>query len=48
MTNYIDYKKIRLLGEGAYGKAFLVESLNDGLKWVIKEIDMDFMEESEQ
>ena len=45
MTNYIHYKKIKLLGEGAFGKAFLVESLADETKWVIKEMDMAFMSE---
>ncbi len=30
------YKRIKLLGEGAFGKAYLVESLKDGTKCVLK------------
>ena len=30
------YKKIRLLGEGSFGKAFLVECKSDGSQCVIK------------
>jgi len=35
-AEYELYKRIRLLGEGAYGKAYLVESLKDGSLCVIK------------
>ena len=30
------YRRIKLLGEGAFGKAYLVESLKDGSKCVLK------------
>ena len=29
------YKRIKLLGEGAFGKAYLVECLEDGYIWII-------------
>lgn len=37
------YKKLKLLGQGAYGKAFLVESTEDGSKWVMKQINISDM-----
>ncbi|EAR90451.2 kinase domain protein (macronuclear) [Tetrahymena thermophila SB210] len=43
-----DYKKIKLLGQGTYGKAFLVERKSDGLKCVIKQIEMSHMTEEER
>lgn len=30
IKDYECYKRIKLLGEGAFGKAFLVESIKDG------------------
>ena len=35
-----DYKKIKLLGEGSFGKAFLVERAKDNVKCVVKQIEM--------
>ncbi len=35
-----EYKKIRLLGEGSYGKAYLVEREKDNTKCVVKQIEM--------
>lgn len=37
------YNKVRLLGEGAYGKAFLVTAESTGEYCVIKEIDITSM-----
>lgn len=36
MAEFELYKRIKLLGEGSFGKAYLVEDLKDGTKWVIK------------
>lgn len=45
--NYI-YKKIKLLGEGSYGKAYLVECLKDQTKCVIKRINLKDLSEEEK
>lgn len=37
------YRRIRLLGKGAYGKAYLAESYRDKDICVIKQIDISFM-----
>lgn len=42
------YKKIQTLGSGAYGTAFLVKGQTSGRQMVIKEIDLNEMEESDQ
>jgi len=42
------YRKIKLLGQGAYGKAYLVECTQDHSKWVIKQIDMSGMSSEER
>ncbi len=42
------YRRIKLLGEGAFGKAFLVECVSDGSKCVIKQMDLNTMSEEEQ
>ena len=42
------YKRLKVLGEGSYGKALLCESLIDGSLCVIKELDLNFMSESEK
>ena len=42
------YKKIKLLGEGAFGKAYLVSCENSGDQAVIKEIDITKMTEEEK
>ncbi len=47
-AQYELYKRIRLIGEGAFGKAFLVECLQDGSKWVIKQMQMNSMSEAEK
>ncbi|CAD8124813.1 unnamed protein product [Paramecium sonneborni] len=41
------YKRIKLLGSGAYGKAYLSESIRDGQLCVIKQIDVSFMKQDE-
>ncbi|CAD8210620.1 unnamed protein product [Paramecium pentaurelia] len=41
------YKRIKLLGSGAYGKAYLAESIRDGQLCVIKQIDVSFMKQDE-
>jgi NIMA (never in mitosis gene a)-related kinase len=42
------YKIIRVLGEGSFGKCYLVESLSDKAKCVIKQIDIKFMTQQEK
>ena len=42
------YRKIKLLGQGSFGKAFLVECLQDKSLCVIKEMDMKNMSEQER
>ena len=42
------YKKVKLLGEGSFGKAYLVERISDGLKCVMKQIDIQKMSEQER
>ena len=42
-----NYKKIRELGEGGFGIAFLVERVSDGVKFVIKEVSVVGLTESE-
>lgn len=42
------YKRLKVLGEGSYGKALLCESCVDGSLCVIKELDLNFMSESEK
>ncbi|CAD8211703.1 unnamed protein product [Paramecium octaurelia] len=41
------YKRIKLLGSGAYGKAYVAESIRDGQLCVIKQIDVSFMKQDE-
>ncbi|EGR27184.1 protein kinase domain protein [Ichthyophthirius multifiliis] len=43
-----DYKKIKLLGEGSYGKAYLVERIIDNQLCVIKQIDISHMTDQEK
>jgi len=40
-----EYTKVKLLGEGSFGKAFLVKSKTTGEQAVIKEIDISHMPE---
>jgi NIMA (never in mitosis gene a)-related kinase len=42
------YKKIKTLGSGAYGVAYLVKGSNSGREMVIKEIDLAAMDEGDQ
>ncbi|EAR85026.2 plant dual-specificity MAP kinase kinase family domain protein (macronuclear) [Tetrahymena thermophila SB210] len=45
---YEIYKRLKLLGEGSFGKAYLVESQSDKSKWVIKQISLDAMSPEEK
>lgn len=40
VAEYEIYKRIKLLGEGAFGKAYLVEQLVDKTLWVSKYINL--------
>lgn len=42
------YRKIRLLGEGSFGKAYLIERVSDKLLCVMKTIDIGRMGEQEK
>lgn len=42
------YKRIKLLGEGSFGKAYLVECVSDNTKCVIKQMDLNSMSEDEK
>lgn len=42
------YRRIKLLGEGSFGKAFLVECVADGSLCVVKQMDMKKMTEEEK
>jgi serine/threonine protein kinase len=42
------YTKEKLLGEGSFGKAYLVTRKSDGLKCVQKQIDIHRMSETEK
>ncbi|CAD8131755.1 unnamed protein product [Paramecium octaurelia] len=42
------YKRIRLLGQGSFGKAYQCESLKDHSLCVIKQIDMRYLSEEEK
>jgi len=46
--SYESYKKIKILGKGSYGKAFLVEAESDGSLAVIKKIDIAKLSEQEK
>ena len=43
-----DYEKGKLLGQGAFGKAYLVKRVADGLSCVMKVIDMRGMNDAEK
>lgn len=47
-AEYETYRRVKLLGEGSYGKAFLCQNVLDGSLCVIKEVDLNFMPESEK
>lgn len=42
------YQKVKLLGEGSFGKAFLVKRQSDGFMCVMKMIDIHRMSEAEK
>ena len=42
------YTRIKILGEGSFGKAFLVQGKNSGDKAVVKEININHMSEEEK
>ena len=46
--NITPYKKIKVLGQGSYGKAYLVECIADRTLQVLKQMDMRGMSESEK
>lgn len=48
VAEYELYKRIKLLGEGSFGKAYLVECLSDGSLCVIKQVDLSKMSEQEK
>ncbi len=43
-----NYTKIKLLGEGSFGKAYLITRNSDGLQCVMKQIDIGKMSENEK
>ena len=43
-----EYSKVKLLGEGSFGKAFLVRRVKDGNQCVMKMIDIHRMSEKEK
>ena len=47
-TTEENYKKLKKLGEGAFGKAFLVKCASNGALAVIKQINLASMEHSEK
>lgn len=47
-TEHELYKRIKLLGEGSFGKAYLVKSLSDDSYCVIKQIDLSKLTEEEK
>jgi len=47
-AEYEIYKRIKLLGQGAFGKAFLVECIKDNTLCVIKQVDLNNLPENEK
>lgn len=45
---YESYKKIKVIGKGSFGKAFLVQAESDGSYAVINKIDIASMSEQEK
>jgi len=41
------YKRIKLLGEGSFGKVYLVQGSNDGSFYVIKQFSLNEMDEKQ-
>ena len=48
VADYEHYKRIKLLDEGAFGKAFLAECVSDKTLCVIKQVDLSKMNDSEK
>ena len=48
IAEYEHYKRLKLLGEGAFGKAYLVECVSDKTLCVIKQVDLSKMTEQEK
>lgn len=46
-AEYEHYQRIKLLGEGSFGKAYLVKCLSDDSHCVIKQVDLSGMDEKE-
>jgi len=46
--SYETYKKVKTLGVGTFGTAYLVDCVNSGTKAVIKQIDIENMSEEER
>lgn len=47
-AEYELYKRIKLLGQGSYGKAYLVQVLSDNSYCVIKQMDLSAMNDEEK
>lgn len=48
VAEYEVYKRIKVLGEGSFGKAYLVECLSDHTLCVIKQVDLSKMNDQEK
>jgi NIMA (never in mitosis gene a)-related kinase len=46
--SYESYKKVKILGKGSFGKAFLVRAESDDSLYVIKQIDMADMSREDE
>jgi NIMA (never in mitosis gene a)-related kinase len=42
------YKRIKLLGSGSYGRAYLVREVATGQEWAVKQIDLADLSPQEQ
>jgi len=47
-VEHTQYKRVKLLGEGSYGKAYLVKNLSDDSLCVIKQLDISNMSDKEK
>lgn len=47
-VNSENYKRIKLLGDGSFGKAYMCEDIRSKEKVVVKEIDLKGMSEKEK
>lgn len=48
VVEYEHYKRLKLLGEGSFGKAYLVECVSDKSLCVIKQVDLSKMNDKEK